>query len=629
MPKKNQFFYKIGLLATLSIMKLFAQGPQPQLWYWQQSNLTNPQALQSTESLINQAASYGYTGVVFWDVSLYDVGTNFGGFGNGSYLQQAMNYAASQGLQVMASVEPFGTSNDILEWNPNWAEAQRVAGTQFQVNSNGTQLQLLNSFPGLQNPGFESGAVDWFDLGDAGVSLDTTVAHTGNNSARISNAPGNGRIRQLFTVVPWRQYHFRFFYQSQNFSGYAQFGIFDPSNSNIVRVTDQIRAGGSQGWTEVDYAFNSQASTQLWLYAGVYGGNSGTLWLDDMFIEETDLVYVTRGRAGTPLQLYDSNSGTVYQEGSDYNYISDPAMTTVPAFFTNSYHTPPAVTLPAGTRLHPGQIVSIDSYEAFPAPGAFDLDMCLTEPGVLNYLTSNAQALANLVPKGSGLFMSYDEMRQMNSCLTCKAKNMTPAQLLDWSVGQSIQTYQAVMPNSPLYVWSDMFDPYHNAVPDYFYVEGDLTGSWTGLPANVTVMNWNLGNLTNSLTWFSGKNPNQPIPHQQIIAGYYDSGNGGASAQSELGSASGIPGVAGFMYTTWSGDYSQLQSFANAARAGWPAYLNSLPPSGPIIIGPIDPGPLPIEPKTGPLRPVNPVVMPSLPGSKAVYSKPVKTSEKQ
>ena len=83
-------------------------------------------------------------------------------------------------------------------------------------------------------------------------------------------------------------------------------------------------------------------------------------------------------------------------------------------------------------------------------------------------------------------------------------------------------------------------DPFHNAVNNYYNVEGDLSGSWKGLPADVTVVNWNLSNLQKSLTWFSGLNPAQPIAHSQIIAGYYDSGDGSGAAKAELAQAAGI-----------------------------------------------------------------------------------------
>ena len=107
-----------------------------------------------------------------------------------------------------------------------------------------------------------------------------------------------------------------------------------------------------------------------------------------------------------------------------------------------------------------------------------------------------------------------------------------------------------------------MFDPNHNAHDDYYLVFGDLTGSWSGLTPDVRIMNWNLGNAA-SLKFFSDAG------HQQVIAGYYDSGDGAASAASELAAAKGLPGIRGMMYTTWQQDFSQLEAYASGARANW------------------------------------------------------------
>jgi hypothetical protein len=43
-----------------------------------------------------------------------------------------------------------------------------------------------------------------------------------------------------------------------------------------------------------------------------------------------------------------------------------------------------------------------------------------------------------------------------------------------------------------------------------------------------------------------------------------------------LKEATGIPGITGMMYTSYNNDYSQLQNFAAAAKAGWPGYIASL-----------------------------------------------------
>jgi len=170
----------------------------------------------------------------------------------------------------------------------------------------------------------------------------------------------------------------------------------------------------------------------------------------------------------------------------------------------------------------------------------------------------------------TGYFLQYDEMRHMHTCELCKAAASTPGQLLANHVTQASSIVKQAADPSRLYFWNDMFDPNHNAHDHYYYVDGDISGSWnalkqTGVPT--VMMNWNLGNLQASLKFLQG------LGLQQIIAGYYDSGNGGQSANSEMANAkaSGVGSdVIGWMYTTWENDYSQLQSYAAAIKSQWP-----------------------------------------------------------
>jgi hypothetical protein len=553
-----------------------------ELWYQQHSYVTSPAAVQAVESTIDVAAAAGYTGVVLWDSSINVVNQPFWS-SNLTYLQQVIAYAKSKGMKIMPSFLPYGYSNDILNQDPNWAEAQRVTGTRFQVSADGAQLNLINSFPGLQNAGFESGETAWFSYGDPDVGVDTTVAHTGSRSARIAQGPGsqNARLFQQFNVVPWRQYHLRLWIKTQNLTFSSGFNIYvmDSSDWNAQRLNGYISMSGvanvNQDWTAYDFTINSQSSTSLSLLMGEWGGSVGTLWVDDVLFEETDLVYVVR-RDGTPLTIYDpANPSTVFQEGTDFNPISDPEV--APGGFTDKYHTPPRVTLPSGTRLRPGQTVAIDSYAVVPIYGN-QVGMCLTDPGLQQYLQANINSAVSLFGSGNPVLFGYDEMRHMNSCATCRAKNMTAGQLLAWNVGQSMSMLNNASPNTPVYFWNDMFDPNMNAHNDYYYVEGDLTGSWLGLPPNATIMNWNLGNLQTSLKFFAGLTPQQTNPFHQVISGFYDpsDNNGANAAATELQQASGIPGVVGMMYTTWIDNYSQLTSFAAGAFQAWPAYLASV-----------------------------------------------------
>src|SRR2546423_7038201 len=196
-----------------------SQAPPPELWYWHHSLLNSASAVQSSMALIDQAAAAGYTGVAFWDISFEFLNSPTWPAGAVSYLQQGMNYAVSKGMKVLATGAPFGYSGDVLQTNPNWAEGQRILGARFGVNSSATQLQLINSFPGLVNGGFESGKTAWFSTADVGVGVDTTVSRSGVSSGVIQNAPANGRFSQLMTLTPWRQYHIQMYVKTQNYAG--------------------------------------------------------------------------------------------------------------------------------------------------------------------------------------------------------------------------------------------------------------------------------------------------------------------------------------------------------------------------------------------------------------------------
>ena len=227
--------------------------------------------------------------------------------------------------------------------------------------------------------------------------------------------------------------------------------------------------------------FNSQDSTELYLYFGIWGGAKGTVLFDNIVLEETGLVFVAH-REGAPFKVYDpANPATVFTEGSDYNKVLDSDMAPgVPAFH-NVYHLPPAFTLPASTRLKPGQIVAADYYAVFPIAIDNEAGMCLTEPGVYQWIAKNVKAIKKVLPQTSEVLLDYDEIRQANSCLRCRAKNMTAGELVAWSLDQTIDIYHNSMPNAPLWVWNDMFDPTQNARDNFYHVEGTLAGDWKGI----------------------------------------------------------------------------------------------------------------------------------------------------
>lgn len=567
-------FTRVAIAALLAagciLLSAPAAHPKLQLWYWHHSDLTTDQSVAASKALIDRAAKCGYTGLAFWDNGFARLGDPSWPPANVARLREVAAYAASKGLLVMESGAPFGWSNPALTANGNLAEGQRVIGARFRVARSGRELEFVNGLAPLENTGFEQGHSAWFGTGDAGIGL-SSAAHGGKQAAVIVDSSGNARFRQKVTLTPWRQYHLRLWFKSKNFQGPAVVEVQDWWHRKAARFYAELPARGTHEWTRLDYTFDSQDTGWAYLYFGVWGPGKGVLWFDDVQLEETGPVYVLR-RPGAPLTLYDpDHTRTIYREGRDYEYVCDPALSGPQAVFRDDYHTPVHVKLPAGTSLRPGQTVAMDYYAVFPIPPDHQVAMCLTEPAVFRWVENNARAAKAALPSGSNMLLVYDELRQANSCASCRAKHMNAGELLAWNVSGVAKLYGDIIPDSPLWIWSDMFDPAHNARSNYWYVEGDLTGSWKGLPARVGVLNWNHSRLRESLEWFAGMHSAQPVAHRQIIAGYYDSGKG-SNARDDLVTARGIPGIAGIMYVTWRDDYSQLERFAEAARAGWREY---------------------------------------------------------
>ncbi|HLH02591.1 MAG TPA: hypothetical protein VKX25_07465 [Bryobacteraceae bacterium] len=567
---------RFSALLVVAAMSLIAAPPQLQLWYWHHSDLNSDKAVAQSKALIDRAAKAGYNGLAFWDGGWIFLGAPFWPAENAARLREVSEYAVSKGMRVMGSGAPFGWSNPALTAsNGNFSEGQRITGARFRVAPNGRELEFVNGLAPLENPGFENGREAWFGTGDPAIGL-SSASHSGKQAAVIVDATGNARFRQRISLTPWRQYHIRLWMKSKEFrGGPAVVEIQDFWHRKRFRFYTALAAAGTHDWKRLDFTFDSQDTGWAYLYFGVWGPTKGVLWFDDVQLEETAPVYVVR-RSGAPLTLYDpDHSRTVYQEGRDFNYVCDPVLSNPKTVFRDDYHTPVHITLPGGTHLRSGQTVALDYYAAFPIPGDGQMAMCLTEPGVFRWIESNARATKDVLPPQGDMLLVYDELRHANSCAGCRARQLTAGELLAWNVNKVAAIYQRLLPETPLWVWSDMFDPLHNAHDNYYYVEGDLAGSWKGLPARVGVLNWNHPHLRQSLEWFAGMHSEQPVAHRQIIAGYYDSGRG-ATAREDFETARGIPGIAGIMYVSWKDDYSQLESFAEAARAGWREYQSSV-----------------------------------------------------
>jgi len=399
----------------------------------------------------------------------------------------------------------------------------------------------------------------WSLQDDEGVTTfaDHEVVHGGRTSLRMESIGKNPyrhcRLAQPLKLQPHRQYRISFWVKSENLS---------PADPEVkVLTSDSQRAVSwqtfhterTQDWTHVDLVFNSLDQRDARLYLGSWSGKDGKLWWDDLQVEEIGLVNVLR-RPGCPVSVRGDN-GETYQEGRDYEKIVDPRLHPWQA-----YHEPPVIQLTTGTRIREGERLRVSYYH--PIIIYEDrVTSCLTEPKVFADWRAEVKQ-ANELLHPAAFLMSHDELRVMNQCALCQSRHLTPGQLLAWNVHQAAQIIRKIRPDAEIWVWSDMFDPQHNAVDHYYAVNGSLKGSWKGLDKGIGIVNWHGGLMGKNCPFFAS------LGLKQILSGYYDGDEDGAAIARWLDNTKGIPGIVGAMYTTWEDRYDAMDVWARKAWGG-------------------------------------------------------------
>jgi hypothetical protein len=399
----------------------------------------------------------------------------------------------------------------------------------------------------------------WSFQDDEGVTTfaDHEVVHGGQTSLRMESIGKNPhrhcRISQPLKLQPHRQYRISVWVKTENLA---------PADPEVKVLTadaqaainfQTFRAERTQDWTHYDLVFNSLDHAEARLYVGSWYGREGKLWWDDLSIEEIGLVNVLR-RPGCPVTVRGEN-GTVYEEGRDYEPIVDPQLHP-----WRAYHEPLVIRLTANTRIAEGERLRVSYYH--PLIVYEDrVTSCLSEPKIFQDWREEVRQADELFHPAA-FFMSHDELRVMNQCALCQSKGMTPGELLAWNVQQAAQIIRELRPDAEIWVWSDMFDPQHNAVDHYYAVNGSLQGSWKGLDPGIGIVNWHGGLKGKNAPFFAD------LGLKQILAGYYDSDEDGSAIAEWIANTRDVPGIVGAMYTTWEDRYEAMARWAQRAWGG-------------------------------------------------------------
>jgi hypothetical protein len=505
-------------------------------WLFVWRNMSDPNEVERVIARFPQAAADGFNGVAFsYNVALEKA----------ARLREA---AKQYHLDLIAIV--MGNAHD-----RNDAEGVLVSNALFVAH--GRRAVFVPDNPAeVVNGDFEDVSGNhfkgWKFQDDEGVTTfaDHAITHGGKTSLRMENFDRNQfqhcRIFQPIQLQPHRQYHISCWVKTDGLvSVEPEVKVLAPgANSAISFQTFHVAA--TQDWTRYDLCFNSFDYREGLLYLGSWSGKSGRLWWDDLRIEEMGLVNVLR-RPGCPVTVRGPD-GQLFEEGRDYEAIVDPLLNPWQA-----WHEPSTIKLTAATRIKDGTRLRVSYYH--PIIVYEDrVTSCVSEPKILDDWRKEVRQADELFHPAA-FIMSQDEMRVMNQCALCQSRHLTPGELLAANVHDTAQIIRDLRPDAEIWVWSDMFDPMHNAVDHYYAVNGTLAGSWKGLDPGIGILNWNGGLKGKNCKFFSD------LGLRQILCGYYDSDEDGSAMTQWLRNTAEVPGIAGVMYTTWEDKYNAMDAW--------------------------------------------------------------------
>jgi hypothetical protein len=525
------------LLGLAHLLVSHATAAPLEKWLFCLQNLWVDKNIDQLEALFERAGKAGYTHVLLGDSKfskLADMDARY--FRNVERIKKA---AAAAKLQLVPALFSIGYSNDLLWHDPNLIEALPVHDAPFIVRSGEARLE---PDPDIGLKGGDFADLKKWSWKDAGVTEE-------NGSARMEATKGGVvRLVQKIKLRPFRQYHLSVEVKTADFRGTPEAKVLV---GNSTLNYNALGAKATQDWKMHHAVFNSLSNSEANLYLGSWNAKGGVLWWKNARLQEVGLLNVVR-RSGAPLTVRMEENKQL-SEGKDFDSIRDPHMGTKPWKGSyDIYHEPPVIktSLPDETRLR------VSYYHAATVHDD-QANICPSEPKTTELLRDQAQRM-HKAWSAKGYMMSHDEIRVLNWCAACQKRNLDAGAILADNVNTCIRLLREVNPGGTIYVWSDMFDPNHNAHKNYYLVRGDLAGSWEGLDKDVIIVPWYFEKRKQSLQFFANRG------HRQVIAGYYD--HKPEQVTEWINAADGVPGVLGVMYTTWQHKYDDLERFAELIR---------------------------------------------------------------
>ncbi len=513
------------LLSVLMIMGLAMPCAAGELWLYCSTNLLVDANIDKLDALFARAQKAGYTHVMLGDYKFARLGEMTDRYFRN--VDRVKKLAVRDRLELVPAVFDVGHSNPLLGHNPNLAEGVPVLDTPLVVKDG---KLVVDAEP------IRLGEPSW---------ADDAVRPTEGGVMAVADNPAHARFVHTLKLPKNRCFHVGVKVKTDGYTGRPEVKVL--AGEETVLSYSYLGVKRTQDWAEHHVVFNTGDHAEVRVYFGVWDAARGRLQWRDGYVEEVAFVNVLR-REGTPVALVDE-AGQPVPAGM-VDEVVDPLLGNQP--WPGEYtvwHRPPSI----GTKLAEGTKLRASWY--YP-PIIFNgqVEICPSEKQTLAALADQFKRV-DAAFGAAGYMMNHDEIRVWNTCRLCVDRHLSAGELL----ADNARACEGMLEGRRAYIWSDMFDPHHNAVADYYLVRGDFAGAWTGLSPQTVIVNWNHDRRDDSLAFFRGRG------HRQLIAAYYDDPSLD-STRVWLQSTKGDSSVVGYMYTTWEGDYTQLEQFAELCK---------------------------------------------------------------
>ena len=550
----------VGLLASLlacsGLPREPGERPGPELWVYVPGNLSLEENVRSATEVLREAASCGYTAVVLADSKF--AFPDLMGPVYQRKVRRVVAAARSAGLEVIPAIADFGDGRALLTRDPNLAAGLPVREAPFRLK--GTEARPdRRLYPRLRNGSFEESSAGrpagWNVRGHDVVSL---VRRDGDDrtALRFDAEAGFSRVSQSAELPPWQAFRIGIDLWARGELDPTTF-VVGASVGERPLVFQHLVIDPDAVWHRYHVVFNSMEGGEVQIVLGTRRPFRGEFRADNVRLEPAGLLNVLR-RPDTPLRVRGPR-GRELVEGRDFEPVADPMLRELTRGRLLSLgHRAPAIRLLPPSGVGSGEELRVSYYHPI-VVDRVRVPLSVCAPGIDALLKEQIRWMDALVaPRRALLWISEVRLAGYEPSCGRRASGELLREIL-----LRVRALAQREGGFAVAVWSEMYDPLHNALGRYYLNRGGNLGSWEHLPEDVWIVNWNSPARRKSLLFFSS------LGQTQIVS--WNEADPRETIETAVRLGREVPGVRGFQYTTWRRDYSRMCALAEAALRGSPS----------------------------------------------------------